>query len=54
MRKRYILLVIIALLIATVSNGQTKVKNTELEEFVTDLSSSNNKLRGKLMLFGPF
>ena len=54
MRKRYILLVIVTLLIATVSKGQTKVKNKELEEFVTDLSSSNNKLRGKLMLFGPF
>ena len=33
---------------------QSQPKNKELNEFVTDLSSVNIKLRGKLMLIGEF
>jgi len=33
---------------------QSQTKSKELQEFVIDLSSSNTKLKGKLLLFGPY
>ncbi|MFA9370987.1 MAG: hypothetical protein ACERIH_04700 [Labilibaculum antarcticum] len=52
MRKVFIILICSVLLIG--SGCQAQTKNKELEEFVMDLSSANNKLRGKLRLFGEY
>ena len=52
MRKIFILLIISMLFIG--SSCQAQTKNKELQEFVMDLSSANNKMRGKLKLFGEY
>jgi len=52
MKKGFILLVISVLFFSLCVQSQPK--NKELNEFVTDLSSVNIKLRGKLMLIGEF
>jgi hypothetical protein len=54
MRKSYILLIIAIWFLGSCSYAQPKTENKELEEFVTDLSSANVKLRGKLLLFGTY
>lgn len=52
MKKKIILIVIGVLFINTCVQSQPKDK--DLQEFVTSLSSTNVKLRGKLMLFGEY
>lgn len=54
MKLKYILLIIAATLFNVLSDAQTKTKNTELEEFVSDFSSANVKLRGKLLQMGAY
>ena len=52
MKKGFILLVLSVLFFSSCVVSQPK--NKKLTEFVTDLSSVNGKLRGKLMLFGEY
>lgn len=54
MKKEFILLIVGILLLGSCVNAQSDVKNKKLQEFVTDLSSANVKLRGKLLLFGQY
>lgn len=50
--KKGLILIISILISASFSFAQQK--NKKLEEFVVDLSYSNNKLRGELKLFGAY
>lgn len=52
MKQRFILLLVSALFFSLCVQSQSK--NKELQEFVSDLSSANIKLRGKLLLFGEY
>lgn len=52
--KHVVILFIGLWLFCTSSFAQPQQKNKELQEFVIDLSSANTKLKGKLLLFGPY
>lgn len=52
--KQAVILFIGLWLLCGCSFAQSQTKNKELQEFVIDLSSSNTKLKGKLLLFGPY
>jgi len=52
--KQLIILFIGLWLFSSYGFTQSQTKNKELQEFVIDLSSSNTKLKGKLLLFGPY
>lgn len=52
--KQIIILCIGVWLFCSYGFAQSQTKNKELQEFVIDLSSANTKLKGKLLLFGPF
>ena len=52
--KQLIILFIGLWLFSSYGFTQSQTKNKELQEFVIDLSSANTKLKGKLLLFGPY
>jgi len=52
MKKGFIISLICIIVFSLYVYSQSK--NKELQEFVTDLSSANVKLRGKLLLFGEY
>lgn len=54
MKKQFIAIIISTLLIVPISPSQAKNKNKRLNEFVMDLSSANNNLKGKLSLYGEY
>lgn len=53
MKKQFITIVI-SILIVSISPSQAKNKNKKLHEFVMDLSSANNNLKGNLSLYGEY
>uniref|UniRef100_UPI0032170305 hypothetical protein n=1 Tax=uncultured Draconibacterium sp. TaxID=1573823 RepID=UPI0032170305 len=54
MRKAIFILVVFMLCIGFEFKSEAQTNNKKLEEFVIDLSSANNKLRGKLKLIGEY
>ena len=54
MKKQFYTILISTILIVSISPSQAKNKNKKLHEFVMDLSSANNNLKGKLSLYGEY